>query len=277
MNSLEQFLSGYIADMEADNKRFIDLLFLRAINLNIDLTCIDNIMQGIKDDQPLFDKWYETMAKQKQDEEDKLCCVCYDLEATQPLKCSHKLCPTCYDKLTKCPMCRTCYKEPVVTQIRDENFVRELATDEWYQRPLDFFITTRSSRFLVCFRSQWFCQQWLFDNNIINWNQQDDGNIIELYDVNDVIDLMECAVMRRLRFQLELSNPIHTVIINNQENRRYRVICNRWRHAMNLQAYIGTGRSGYSSNEPTRHLITDVEYLTDLMRFLSLPVHVQDQ
>jgi len=63
MNSLEQFLSGYIADMEADNKRFIDLLFLRAINLNIDLTCIDNIMQGIKDDQPLFDKWYETMAK----------------------------------------------------------------------------------------------------------------------------------------------------------------------------------------------------------------------
>jgi len=174
-------------------------------------------------------------------------------------------------------MCRTCYKEPVVTQIRDENFVRELATDEWYQRPLDFFITTRGSRFLVCFRSQWFCQQWLFDNNIINWNQQDDGNIIELYDVNDVIDLMECAVMRRLRFQLELSNPIHTVIINNQENRRYRVICNRWRHAMNLHAYIGTDRSGYSSNEPTRHLITDVEYLTDLMRFLSLPVHVQDQ
>jgi len=63
MNSLNQVLTGYIADMEADNKRFIDLLFLRAINLNIDLTCIDNIMQGIKDDQPLFDKWCEVMAK----------------------------------------------------------------------------------------------------------------------------------------------------------------------------------------------------------------------
>jgi len=63
MNSLNQFLTGYIADMEADNKRFIDLMFLRAINLNIDLTCIDNIMQGIKDDQPLFDKWCEVMAK----------------------------------------------------------------------------------------------------------------------------------------------------------------------------------------------------------------------
>ena len=63
MNHLNQFLPGYIADMEADNKRFIDLMFERALIIKIDLSCIDRIMQGIKDDQPRFDKWCEVMAK----------------------------------------------------------------------------------------------------------------------------------------------------------------------------------------------------------------------
>ena len=272
MKNLNQFIAEYTADMEADNRRFIDLMFERALIIKIDLTCIDRIMQGIKDDQPRFDKWCEIMAKKQQDEDDKLCCVCYDLEATQPLKCSHQLCPTCYDKLTHCPLCRTCYKEPVV--VRDEHFEREL-TDDWYQRPLDFFITIRNTRFVVCFRTEWFCQQWLFESHVVNWDQPDDENIIELYDVNDVIDLMECAVMRRLRFKMVLEHPLHTVILDNQENRRFRAVCTRLQHAMNLQAYIGTGRCGYSSNGPTRHLITDIPCLSDLMSFLSLPFHVQ--
>ena len=63
MKNLNQFITGYIADMEADNKRFIDLMFERALIIKIDLSCIDRIMQGIKDDQPQFDKWCEVMAK----------------------------------------------------------------------------------------------------------------------------------------------------------------------------------------------------------------------
>ena len=83
--------------------------------------------------------------------------------------------------------------------------------------------------------------------------------------------------MLRLRFKMEFSHPLHTVILDNQENRRFRAVCIRLQHAMNLQAYIGTGRCGYSSNEPTRHLITDIPCLSDLMRSLSLPFHVQVQ
>ena len=75
MKNLNKFIAEYTADMEADNRRFTDLMFQRALNIKIDLTCIDRIMQGIKDDQPRFDKWCEVMAKRKQDEEDKICCV----------------------------------------------------------------------------------------------------------------------------------------------------------------------------------------------------------
>ena len=99
--------------------------------------------------------------------------------------------------------------------------------------------------------------------------------MIELHDVNDVIDLMECAVMLGLRFKMAFSHPLHTVILDNQENRRFRAVCTRLQHAMNLQAYIGTGRCGYSSNGPTRHVITDIPCLSELMSFLSLPFHVQ--
>ena len=63
MKNLNQFIADYTAKMEADNRRFIDLMFERALNIKIDLTCIDRIMQGIKDDQPRFDKWCEIMAK----------------------------------------------------------------------------------------------------------------------------------------------------------------------------------------------------------------------
>ena len=63
MKNLNKFIAEYTADMEADNRRFIDLMFQRAIIIKIDLSCIDRIMQGIKDDQPQFDKWCEVMAK----------------------------------------------------------------------------------------------------------------------------------------------------------------------------------------------------------------------
>jgi hypothetical protein len=106
MKNLNKFIADYTADMEADNRRFVDLMFERALNIKIDLSCIDRIVQGIKDDQPRFDKWCEVMAKRKQDEEDKLCCVCYECEADQPLNCSHKLCLTCSTRVDKCPLCR---------------------------------------------------------------------------------------------------------------------------------------------------------------------------
>ena len=111
--SLNTFLTEYKAELEANNKRFNDLMFRRALNATIDLSCIDRIIQGIADDQPGFNKWCEKMAKRKQDDEDKICCVCYECEADKPLKCSHKLCPTCYDKLTQFPLCREQFKEPV--------------------------------------------------------------------------------------------------------------------------------------------------------------------
>ena len=269
MNSLDKFLAGYIADLEADNKRFIDLMFHLALNVKIDLTSIDRIVQGIEDDQPRVDKWCEIMAQQKQDEEDKLCCVCYDREADQPLKCSHKLCPTCYDKLTTCPLCRTCYKEreawtmPILDQIRQG------------QGLLDLFITVRNNRFVVCFRTQWICQEWLLDRNIVNYEQPYDGNMIELFDIEDVIDLMEYTAMISRRVEMILSHPLHRVVITNQENGRFKAEFTTLRHALNLQAYIGRGRSGYSSNEPTRHVITDIPCLSELMSFLSLPFRVQ--
>ena len=40
MKNLNKFIAEYTADMEADNKRFIDLMFQRALNIKIDLTCI---------------------------------------------------------------------------------------------------------------------------------------------------------------------------------------------------------------------------------------------
>ena len=63
MKNLNKFIADYTADMEADNRRFIDLMFQPAIIIKIDLSCIDRIMQGIEDDQPRFDKWCEVMAK----------------------------------------------------------------------------------------------------------------------------------------------------------------------------------------------------------------------
>ena len=42
-------------------------------------------------------------------EEDTLCYVCYEREATNVLMCSHKLCYHYYERMNKCPMCRTPY------------------------------------------------------------------------------------------------------------------------------------------------------------------------
>jgi hypothetical protein len=269
--------------MEADNKRFIDLMFQRALNIKIDLTCIDRIMQGIKDDQPRFDKWCEIMAKRKQDEEDKLCCVCYDLEANQPLKCSHKLCPTCYDKLTQCPLCRTRYKEPVDEReawaralLADIERVQRLVNedDEWYQRPLDLFITNRNDRFRVCFRTQWICQEWLLDRNITNYSQPGGRNMIDLESVDDVIDLMRLMVQLGRRFDMILSHPVHRVVVTNQENGRFKVDCSTSDHMWNLYQYIGVSRCRYCGSG-NQHVVIDIPCLSELMSFLSLPFHVQ--
>ena len=129
--------------------------------------------------------------------------------------------------------------------------------------------------FCRLFRTQWICQEWLLDRNMINFSQPDDGNIIELYDVNDVIDLMELAVILGRRFEMDLSLPLHRVVIHNQENGRFKAACTTLRHALNLQDYIGIRRCGYCGGGPTQHLIIDIPCLSELMSFLSLPFHVQ--
>jgi hypothetical protein len=149
--------------------------------------------------------------------------------------------------------------------------------DEWHQRPLDLFITVRNTRFVVCFRTQWICQEWLLDRNIVNFSQPDDGNMIELFDIEDVIDLMEYTTMINRRFEMELSHPLHRVVVTNQENGRFKAACTTLRHAMNLQYYIGRRRCGYCGGGPTQHLIIDIPCLSELMSFLSLPFHVQAQ
>jgi hypothetical protein len=105
--NLNTFLAAYTVELEASNKRFNDLLFRRALNTKIDLTCIDRIkqgiqddhprfdslmfrralntkidlscvdriMQGIEDDRPRFDKLCEIIGKRKQNKDDKLCCI----------------------------------------------------------------------------------------------------------------------------------------------------------------------------------------------------------
>jgi hypothetical protein len=283
--SLSTFLTAYKAELEASNKRFNDLMFRRALNAKIDLSCIDRIMQGIEDDQPRFNKWCEIMAKRKQDEEDQICCVCYECEADQPLKCSHKLCPTCYDKLTQCPLCRKCYKEPVderevwvraflanierVQGLMDEN-------DEWYQRPVDVFLTNRNNCFRVCFRSPAIAQEWLHNRGIVNYGQPGSRNMIELESIDEVIDLMQLMVQLGRRFEMILSHPIHRVVVTNQDNGRFKADCTTLRHAWNLKNYIGVGRCRYCGSGH-QNLVIDIPCLFELMSFLSLPTHIQVQ
>ena len=75
MNRLSAFLAACTAELEASNKRFNDLLFRRALNTKIDLSCIDRIKRDIQDDRPRFDKWCDIMAKRKEEKDDKLCCI----------------------------------------------------------------------------------------------------------------------------------------------------------------------------------------------------------
>ena len=281
--SLNTFLTEYKTELEASNKRFNDLMFRRALITKIDLTCIDHIIQGIEDDQPRFNKWCEIMAKRKQDEEDKICCVCYECEADQPLKCSHKLCPTCYDKLTQCPSCREQFKEPVDEGevwarafLADIERVQRLVNedDEWYQRPLDLLITNRSNRFRVCFRNPVLAQQWLDTRGIINNSQG--RNMIDLENIDDVIDLMRRMVQLGRRFEMILNHPIHRVVVTNQDNGRFKADCTTLRHAWNLKNYIGVGRCQYCGSGH-QNLVIDIPCLFELMSFFSLAIEIQVQ
>jgi hypothetical protein len=280
---LNTFLTEYKTESEANDKRFNDLMFRRALNTKIDMTCIDRIKQGIEDDQPRFNKWCEIMAKRKQDEEDKICCVCYECEADQPLKCSHKLCPTCYDKLTQCPLCREQFKEPVDEHevwarafLADIERVQRLVNedDEWYQRPLDLLITNRSNRFRVCFRSPALAQQWLHTRGTVNNSQG--RNMIDLENIDDVIDLMRRMVQLGRRFEMILSHPIHRVVVTNQDNGRFKADCSTSNHMWNLYQYIGVSRCRYCGSG-YQHVVIDIPSLIDLMSFLSLPIETQVQ
>jgi hypothetical protein len=273
------------SDLEASNKRFNDLMFRRALNTKIDMTCIDRINQGIQNDKPRFDKWCEIMAKRKQDEEDKLCCVCYECEADQPLKCSHKLCPTCYDKLTQCPLCREQFKEPVDERevwtrafLADIERVQRLVNedDEWYQRPVDVFLTNRNNRFRVCLRSPAIAQEWLHTRGIINYGQPGSRNMIELESIDEVIVLMQLMVQLGRRFEMMLSHPIHRVVVTNQDNGRFKADCATLRHAWNLKHYIGVSRCHYCGSGH-QNLVIYIPSLFDLMSFLSLPIEIQAQ
>ena len=147
--------------------------------------------------------------------------------------------------------------------------------DEWYQRPLEIFITIRNNRFGVCFRNQWLCQEWLLDRNIINFSQPGEfGNIIELYDINDVIDLMELMVQLGRRFEMVLSHPVYRVVITNQENGRFKAVCSTFRHAENLHRNIGVSRCGLIGRGHQQEVF-DIPCLSELLSFLSLPFHVQ--
>ena len=139
---------------------------------------------------------------------------------------------------------------------------------------LDLCITVRNTRFVVCFRTQWICQEWLIDRNIINFSQPDDGNIIELYDIDDVIDLLQLTVLLGRRFEMVLSHPVHRVVITNQENGRFRAVCTTYRHAWNLYWNIGVSRCSLIGRGHQQEVI-DIPCLSELMMFLSLPFHVQ--
>jgi hypothetical protein len=51
----------------------------------------------------------EQFTKYKEKTEDKLCGVCYDLEATCKLNCVHRVCKECAERIDKCPFCRKAY------------------------------------------------------------------------------------------------------------------------------------------------------------------------
>jgi hypothetical protein len=46
-----------------------------------------------------------------QERNDKICGVCYDLEADCKLNCVHKLCKECVCRVNKCPFCRVAYHQ----------------------------------------------------------------------------------------------------------------------------------------------------------------------
>lgn len=243
--SLSIVLDGYTAELEASIDQ-LDLLLLRhALNTKIDLTCLDCITQSIQHDQPRFEKLCE-IAEAKKHEDDNVCCVCYDREADQPLKCSHKLCLTCYDKLIKCPLCREQYKEPVdENKARVQDLLAELGriqgimdeSDEWHRRPVDVLITNYHS-------------------------------------IDEAEDLMRRAVALHQRFEMTLRNRQYSVKVTNQEDGRFKANCNTLAHAWNLKTFIGDGRCRYCSSGQN-NLVIDIPSLFDLMSFLSLPLAIQ--
>jgi hypothetical protein len=265
-------------------------MFRRALTATIDLSCIDRIIQGIEDDQPRFDKLCEKMAKRKQDDDDKLCCVCYECEADQPLKCSHKLCPTCYDKLTQCPLCREQFKEPVDEReawtrafLADLERVQRLMdeSDEWFLRPLDAsisYLQGDSHCFYICLRNPTITQriqQWLSNRGIAHDSREGGTRVvITIRDIDDATDLMKYMVEIDQRFELTLHDGMHSVNVINQDNGRFKAKFTTLRHAWNLNRYIGVRRCRYCGSGH-QHSVIDIPCLFELMTFLTLPIQIQ--
>jgi len=74
-------------------------------------------------------------------EEDTLCYVCYEREATKVLMCSHKLCYHCYERMNKCPMCRMPY-------YRSDEIYYEFDDDDDYTF-VEFMIDSFALLFIV--------------------------------------------------------------------------------------------------------------------------------
>ncbi len=271
---LNTFLTEYKTELEASNKRFNDLMFRRALITKIDLTCIDHIIQGIQNDKPRFDKWCEIMAKRKQDEEDKICCVCYECEADQPLKCSHKLCPTCYDKLTQCPLCRKCYKEPVDDSIAEhERFQRLLAAHiAWNARTIDVKIKMRNADiFDISFPSVARAiqiQRWLKSRGI---RYRVNSNKLSIRGIGNIIQMVVQLVEQDMRVEISIRHAT----VRNERNGKYEVRCSSMQHAYNLINYIVD--SGHRWSTLADYRVSGIEDITCLMNFLTLPIEQQLQ
>ena len=274
--SLSTFLTAYKTELEASNKRFNDLMFRRALNTKIDMTCIDRIKQGIQNDKPRFDKWCEIMAKRKQDEEDKICCVCYECEADQPLKCSHKLCPTCYDKLTKCPMCRKCDKEPVDDSIAEhERFQRLLAAHiAWNARTIDVKIKMRNADiFDISFPSVARAvqiQRWLKSRSI---RYRVNTNKLSIRGTGNIIGLVRQLVEQNMRVEISIRHAT----VTNQRDGKYQVRCSSMQHVYNLTDYIVDTGNSWGGLYTGTCQVSGIENLTCLMNFLTLPIEQQLQ
>jgi hypothetical protein len=263
-------------------------MFRRALNAKIDLSCIDHIIQGIEDDQPRFNKWCEKMAKRKQDDEDKLCCVCYECEADQPLKCSHKLCPTCYDKLTQCPLCREQFKEPVDDSRAEHERLQRLLADlnEWNARPIDVVIknhTNDATTFDIVLRTVDIANQitqWLDSRDTIHYTYTPiQRKIMNISSFDIIVELIQLMANNNQRVELVIYHDcMFCVRVTNNADGSFEARCNKRQRTYNLINYIA--RSGnvwgsLSSHHQWDNRVTGIRNLTCLMIFLSLPIDQQ--